>query len=370
MRANTFIGLAALTALAVAAAGVALAIRPSPNVIAHDGAFAFPGLGENVEAVAAITVEHAEGAFTMRRTESGGWAMGALHDYPVPLENVRKLVLGLADLRLFEAKTKRADRYARLGVEDIADEGAGSRLVTLADASGETIARTIIGKRKNNLFGFRRDGTYLRMPGEEQSWLAEGAVRVEDDPVRWLQQEIISIPMGDVHTMVMRQPDGEELRVAKSARDASEFAVENPPEGVPIDPSEVNFLATGLAFLEMQDVRPEGDIAFPEAPHRATYTSFDGVIVNAEVVEIEGKFWGRFTVDYDAAAATPATAPAADSAAAEDEAEAPATPSPAEAAREAAARVEGWVFEIPDYKAEKLRARLDDLVKAETEEPS
>ena len=367
MRGYTFIGLAALTALAVAAAGVALAIRPSPNVIAHDGAFAFPGLGKNVEAVAAITVEHPEGAFTMRRTESGGWAMGALHDYPVPLENVRKLVLGLADLRLFEAKTKRADRYARLGVEDIADEGAGSRLVTLADASGETIARAIIGKRKNNLFGFRRDGTYLRMPGEEQSWLAEGAVRVETDPVRWLQQEIISIPMGDVHTMVMRQPDGEELRVAKAARDTNDFTLENPPEGVPIDQSEVNFLATGLAYLEMRDVRPEGDIAFSEAPHRATYTSFDGVIVNAEVVEHEGKFWGRFTVDYDAAAATPAAAtPAAE----EDEAEAPATPSPAEAAREAAARVDGWVFEIPDYKAEKLRARLDDLVKAETEEPS
>ena len=366
MRAYTFIGLAAFTALAVVAAGVALALRPSPNVIAHDGAFAFPGLGENVEAVAAITVEHPEGAFTMRRTESGGWAMGALHDYPVPLENVRKLVLGLADLRLFEAKTKRADRYSRLRVEDIAAEGARSRLVTLANSAGETIAQTIIGKRKNNLFGFRRDGTYLRMPGEEQSWLAEGAVRVETDPVRWLQQEIISIPMGDVRTMVIRQPDGAELRVAKAARDTSDFTLESPPEGVPIDQSEVNFLATGLAFLEMQDVRPEADIAFPEAAHRATYTSFDGVIVHAEVVEHDGKFWGRFTVDYDAAAATP---PAAEEDEA-DEAEAPPAPSPAEVAAEVAARVDGWVFEIPDYKAEKLRARLADLVKEETEEPS
>jgi hypothetical protein len=293
--------------------------------------------------------------------------MGAKHDYPVPLENVRKLVLGLADLRLFEAKTRRADRYSRLEVEDIAAEDARSRLITLEDAGGETIARAIIGKRKNNLFGFRRDGTYLRMPDEDQAWLAEGAVRVETNPMGWLEQEIISIPMGDVHTMVMRQPDGEELRVGKSARETPDFAVESPSEGTPLDQSEVNFLATGLAFLEMQDVKPEGEIEFPENPHRATYTSFDGMIINAEVMEQDGKYWGRFTVDYDAEAAIPAAeTPATE----EGEAEAPAPRAPADIAREVAERVEGWVFEIPDYKAVKLRARLTDLVKVEAEEPS
>ena len=397
MKGSTFLALAAVTTLAVAAAGVAVALRPAPNTVAHDGAFAFPGLGERVESVAAITVEHPSGAFSMRRTEGGGWAMGDLHDYPVPLENVRKLVLGLADLRLFEAKTKRSDRYPRLEVEDVTAEGAKSRLVTLSDAAGETLARTIIGKRKNNLFGFRRDGTYLRMPEDDQAWLAEGAVRVETDPIRWLQQEIISIPMGDVRSMVLRQPDGQELRVAKTTRDANDFTLESPPEGVPIDEvnflatglaflemqdvrpvdevprrvpidqSQVNFLATGLAFLEMQDVRPVDGIEFPADPHRATYTSFDGVIVNAEVIEQDGKFWGRFTVDYDAAAAAPAIETPAPE---EDEEEATPSASPAELAAEVAARVDGWVFEIPDFKAAKLQAGLDDLVKEEPEEPS
>ena len=365
MKAYAFFGLAAVTAIAVAAAGVALATRPAPNVIAHDGAFAFPGLGKNVESVAAITVEHGAGAFTMRRGEDGVWTMGEKHDYPVPLENVRKLVLGLADLRLFEAKTKRPDRYPRLKVEDIDAEGAESRLVTLKDAAGQAIAQTIIGKRKNNLFGFRRDGTYLRMPGEAQAWLAEGAVRVDTDPMRWLEQEIISIPMGDVREMVMRQPGGEELRVTKAARDTADFTVDNPPEGTPLDQSEVNFLATGLAFLEMRDVKPESEIAFPETPHRATYTSFDGVIVDAEIVELEGKYWGRFKVEYDVEAAERPLAEGGEA----DEAPAPAK-SGADIARETAERMKGWVFEIPDYKATKLRAAIEDVVKEETEEPS
>ncbi len=362
MRAYAFFGLAAVTALAVVAAGMALATRPAPTVIAHDGAFLFPDLGESVEAVTSITVEHSAGVFTMRRTDSGDWAMGAKHDYPVPLENVRALVLGLADLRLFEAKTKRADRYPRLEVEDITAEGAESSLVTLKDAAGETLARTIVGKRKNNLFGFRRDGTYVRKPDEEQAWLAEGVVRIATEPMRWLEQEIISIPMGDVRAMVMRQPGGEELHVGKAERTIPDFTVESPAEGISLDQSEVNFLATGLAFLEMQDVRPEGEIEFPEDPHRATYTSFDGMIVNAEVVEQEGRFWGRFTVEYDAdAAAPPAESPDTEA----EEAEASPPPSPADVAKEVAERVKGWVFEIPDYKAVKLRARLDDLVKEE-----
>ena len=363
MKPYAFFGLVGITALVVIAAGVAVATRPAPSVIAHDGPYAFPGLGEAIEAVTAITVEHAEGAFTMRRTDDGVWVMADKHDYPVPLEKVRKLVLGLADLRLFEAKTERPERYARLEVEDIDAEGAQSRLVTLEDAAGEALARTIIGKRKNNLFGFRRDGTYLRAPGEEQAWLAEGAVRVETDPMRWLEQEIISIRMGDVREMVMRQPGGEQLRVTKSARDAPDFVVDRVPEGTALDQSEVNFLATGLAFLEMQDVKPEGEIAFPETPHRATYTSFDGVIVNAEIVEENGKFWGRFTVDLDADAAAPPVAEP-------DETDAPPRQSAADMARDIAERVAGWVFEIPDYKAAKLTAGLDDVMRDEPDDPS
>ena len=365
MKPYPFFGLAAVTALVVIAAGVAVATRPSPSVIAHGDTYAFPGLGETLEAVAAITVKHGESAFTLRRADDdGAWVMTDKYDYPVPLEKVRKLVLGLADLRLFETKTKRPDRYARLEVEDIEAEGARSRMVTLKDAAGEELVRTIIGKRKNNLFGFRRDGTYLRAPGAEQAWLAEGAVRVETDPMRWLEQEIISIRMGDVREMVIRQPDGEELRVTKSARDTPDFAVDEVPEGTALDQSEVNFLATGLAFLEMQDVKPGGEIAFPEAPHRATYTSFDGVIVSAEIVEKDGKFWGRFTVDHDAEAAAP---PAERT---DEGPEPPPAKSAADVAREIAARVEGWVFEIPDYKAEKLTARLDDVVQQGTDEPS
>ena len=44
-----FFGLVGITALVVITAGVAVATRPAPSVIAHDGPYAFPGLGEAIE---------------------------------------------------------------------------------------------------------------------------------------------------------------------------------------------------------------------------------------------------------------------------------------------------------------------------------
>ena len=67
--------------------------------------------------------------------------------------------------------------------------------------------------------------------------------------------------------------------------------IASPAIALPILDGHAHVCGGGDPLGQEQRLRlGQGEIAFPETPHRATYTSFDGVIVNAEIVEENGKF--------------------------------------------------------------------------------
>ena len=82
-------------------------------------------------------------------------------------------MLGLSELRLREAKTRKPDFYPRLQVEDLKVEKAKAILLTVNGKKGE-LARVIIGKINNDVAGSSNVGRYIRRPEEKHSWLASG----------------------------------------------------------------------------------------------------------------------------------------------------------------------------------------------------
>ena len=85
---------------------------------------------------------------------------------------MRTLLVGLAEADLIESKTRRSDRYGVLELEDPADKSAKSRLVRLLGAKGNVIGEVVIGKKRQELLGTGKAGTYVRKPGDPQTWLA------------------------------------------------------------------------------------------------------------------------------------------------------------------------------------------------------
>src|SRR5215831_7755877 len=147
MKPTTFLVLLVVTAASVAGAGYAVLSETriqGPKV--GVGAPVFGNLLATANDVVTVTVASTAGKFTLAR-RGDEWVLVEKDDHPVAADKLRRLVAGLADLRLLEAKTRRPERYARLEVEDVGGKDAKSKEVTLAGANGKPLADLIVGKQ-------------------------------------------------------------------------------------------------------------------------------------------------------------------------------------------------------------------------------
>src|SRR5687768_8313947 len=209
MSLRVFLGLLAITALASIGALVVVLERPVTGPLRTVDEPAFPTLRENPDAVAKVVLTGPDGTLTLVRETGKRWSALERYGYPVDADKLRALIVALADMRLVEAKTSMPERYARLEVEDPEQEDAKSRLLRVESADGQVLAEVILGKRQHRLTGNQQAGTYLRRPGEAQSWLASGGVDLDTAIIDWLDEEVVDLDPARIGRIEIRPEAGE-----------------------------------------------------------------------------------------------------------------------------------------------------------------
>ncbi len=361
-----FLALALATIISVGLAAYAVANRDVPLVRTRLDQPFLPDLASKVADVARITVRTAQGSMTARRTEQG-WVLEEKDDYPVELDKVRALVLGLAQMRLIEAKTADPDRLSRLELEPVDAEGAKSREVVLTAADGSVLADVVIGKRKFSLYGPGKSGGYVRLADSDQAWLADRALDVPEEALDWFDRTILSLPRKDVAEVVLRPGTPEEVRVVRTGPDNDAFALANLPEGREADESKPPMLAGTLGNITMLDVVTADKKPLPEDAATARFTAFDGLEVETRVAVFgEGEnaeYWVAFTAREGKPRERPAAANGdAQAGKAENAEEQPEKPL-AERVAALQKRLENRVFKVSPYLAKRLLWRMEDLLK-------
>ncbi len=361
------LGLALVTLITTAAAVWVTLQQPAAGLVQIGQEPAFPALRERPDAVAKVIVTTPEGSFTLTRAAER-WVVTDRHDYPVAADKLRALVVRLADMRLIEAKTSRPDRYARLEVEDVA-EGASSRLIRVEDADGAVLAEAIVGKRRQRLTGAEPSGTYLRRPGEAQSWLASGGIELDEQVQDWLEEEVVALNGERVQRIELRPPSGDAYAVVRDAPDA-ELRLDGLADGEQLKAdANLNQLAGSLARVRLEDVRPARELDWPEERHTVRVVTFDGVELTLALATLDDRHW--LAVDaaaLDRPVAEPATS---DGEGAPEQAEAePADDqpdSPEEQVEAIKARTGGWAYQVSDFLFERLtKPRADWIADAGT----
>ena len=344
MTPKSFSFLAVITAITVILAAAALFSQG--DIVTTDRSMerAFPDLASRANDVAEISVTDSEGTATIRR-DGESWGLVERGGYPVATEQVRRVVLSLAEARLVEPKTSQADRYARLEVEDPGSEGARSRQLTIKDAQDETIVATILGKRNPRLFGPGRSGVYLRRQGEAQTWLSDGDLELSSDVWDWLERVILNVSQRDVAEIVIIRNGREAIRITRGSEGADDFTMVNLPDGEAADPEALSRLAGTLSFVSVDDVKPAAEIEFPERPGVATFTTFDGLRVKVTYAIVKAQTWGLIEASG---------------------AEGESTSDDGETAPEKAAeindRTAGWAFRFAVNQSQRLFTRAKDLL--------
>lgn len=360
----------AIVAIVAIGAGVWLAGRQGSTGSSAGSDALYPQLKEQLNSVSAVNLYKAADARIVELKKQGeSWTVSERDNYPADESKVRKLLVEIADAKVYEQKTSNPEEYPKLGVEDTTGKGATSLRIELVGTPKPV--NLIVGKQ-----GVGARSNYVRRAGEPQSWLVNATIDTSSTPEAWLRKDIIDIAADRMQSATVEVKGAKPYTAAKAARGDANFSVDGLPKGKSLSaPTAANSAATALTSLSLADVRAASAFqSTPPAAH-ATYKTFDGLTVEVDGWVQDNKHYVALRPSFDAAQAEHfkvAAAPTEEkkpedkkgetSATQSAEPPQPAAPNVEEDAKKATAKLSGWVYEIPDYKYEALFKPVDQLV--------
>ena len=137
---------------------------------------AFPILNSDPETVSKVIYTNSLGEFTFYRNSELQWVAESKYDYPVSPKLIGRIATQLADMKLIEKKTRLAERYPQIGLEEPKSKNANSAAIRLENHIGEVLAETILGAQTQYKTALSNKGTFIRTVNQAQTWLASGTV--------------------------------------------------------------------------------------------------------------------------------------------------------------------------------------------------
>ncbi len=368
MNTRTLIILLALGVVAIAGGWYfGIASMPSEQRSTDAGKLMFPDLAPRLQQAAEVEVEHQGQQLAIEKREVGGqvrWGLAARGGYPVREMKLRGMLTALTELRLVDQRTSDPKQFATLGVEDPSGPTSNSDLLRVLDASGRPIAALIVGHRRVRTGGNVPDEVYVRRPGDNQSWLAEGSLEVDADPQLWLDRDIMNID----HSRIVKVAVTRGGATLEFARADDKLALTAPADHPKLDDYKLQDVSRALELLTFEDVHPDDvhpdgvhpDDAHPDAAQpsgqigTSVFSTSDGLIVTASVYTAPPKPTATLATDREVLARFTVTG---------------AGKSKAEADH-LQARLAGWTYEIGAWKQSSLVPSLDDLTTAPSAKPA
>jgi hypothetical protein len=146
-----------VVAIVAVGAGVWLAGRQSSSGSTSGTDVLYPELKGQLNAVNAVHIYKAGDARVVELKKQGeSWTVSERDNYPADESKVRKLLIAIADAKVYEEKTSNPASYATLGVEDTKGAGATSLRIELVGTPKPV--NLIVGKQGSVARASRRAG--------------------------------------------------------------------------------------------------------------------------------------------------------------------------------------------------------------------
>ena len=302
--------------------------RPSASSLAV-GQPAFPNAASALQQAAHIAIQH-QGKTTALERHGDIWGVAEDSGYPAQPSKVHDLLAGLAELRLAERRTTDPAQFGRLGVEDPDKANADSTLVSVSDGQDKPIIALIVGHSRSRGQAELPDQIFVRRPGEQQTWLAEGRLQIDNDALMWLDRQIVNID----HTKVAAVSASRAGQQIELVRDGDKLVMKQPAEHPELDPAKLGDVARALEFLSFIRVQPAAKMPGAELGH-GEFTTTDGLKLNVTANQSGNEVWAHFAATGDGAA--------------KDRAE------------QLEKKVADWAYELGGWKEKALVPSVDDL---------
>ena len=280
MNAKTLYTLIAVAVLALIVAIVINSSNKPQSDVSDQAKPLLPALHDHVNDVTAITLTGADSKVLVTLKRGGdGWSVAEKSGYPADLSKIREFLLKLDAATLIEAKTSNPKYYADLGVDDVKDKDAKGVLVDIAGL--DKPLKLIVG----NYNGAGGGGTFVRLDGQDESWLTKGNLSVDKNIADWEKRDLTDIPDARLKSIVLTAADAKVLKVYKEHAGDANFKVADVPKGRETSSEfAANGLGSTLAGLKADDAFAVKDVAPAEKVYKAEYSTFDGLVVDVTTV--------------------------------------------------------------------------------------
>ncbi len=316
-----------------------------------------PEISEQINAVDKVEIVTAGNSTvaTLVRTKDH-WQLEQMGGYPADWSKLQTLLAALAQTRIVELKTDKAQYYAGLGVEDVTNQDAESVLVELS--IGEQTTGILVGHQAQS-----RPGQYVRRQNIASSVLIDRKLEIPTQQLDWADSTIIDVNTSEVAEVEIIHQQGERLLVTRISADQTDFDLVGLPQDREIKSSwAVNSLGSVLSMLKMESVQPDTGVDWGGAA-KMRLLMFSGVEIVADVVESEAKYLLRLSASHPEADVVRQQPDDQQISAEAQQIESQAL---TEAAKNVAAinqKVAGWAYGISKQKYDLMANKLEDLLK-------
>lgn len=338
--------LAVVAAIMVAWAVVQSRLSDRASVESSGPSYLIQGL--DPAQIDSIVVGHGDDAVTIRRHDQQ-FRVADKAGYPANPARINDLITKCLDIRTLESYTSDPRNHEDL---DVTEERA-QNVVKFFKADGSVLTGVIVGKALEG-----GQGTYVRLASHDTVYLAESVPYIRTSAIDYVNQEIASVERTDVNSVTVTTPEGS--YTLKAAQAGEGVVMVDLPHGKTLKDSDAGSVLGAMNGLRFDDVNTPSALGDLDFDYRYLCRLNDATEYRLEIARKDGKAY--LTCEAEFTDKSPITMKPGQVESPEELKKKEAKLQAQERAQRFTLRHRGWVYQIPEWKADYLTKRQADLL--------
>jgi len=347
--------LALVAAVSVIWAVIQARPKQKPTIKSENPLYLIQGL--DPADVGSLVLQKGQSSMTLTR-QSAGFVVDDKDGYPAVAEKINELIAACMDIRTAGLVTDSKENHKALGI----DEENAEVVARFLRPDSSLLTGIIVGKTKG-----KDKGTYVRRIDEDKVYLTLETPPISTTAMYYIDQQLVKANRFQTETVTVKNSD--ETYTLKSLDFAgTKIKLENMPADKQFKDKQYEQVFSVLTSLRFTDViRQSPRTKQLNFDRQFIATLKDSTIYTLGLAQHDGKTYVTCTAEFtDKTPITKEKTVESEEQLKKKEAKLIAR----DKAAEFAAKHKGWLYEIPDYKADYMLKTLADLLEHAPTEPT
>lgn len=305
--------------------------------------------GLDIEAVATIEIQSEKGEKTTTLTRNGGvFVVAEKENYPADVTKINTLINNCLDIRIHEMITENPENHADLKVT----KETARYVVAFMDRDGDEIVGLAMSESDENRNAF------VRLLSGNEVYSVQGPPMIYTSPMDYVDTQLLELKQDQIASVAVRTP--EDTYILSSSQDSDEIQLDDLPAGKQYKGTTYQTVFRALNYLRFDDVM-KADNAPEDLSFDWVYTCklYDQTVYKLVLAKKDDKTYVTVSADFlDKSPVEVDRRGESEEKLKEKEAKLLAIDN----VNTFNQKHQGWVYQIPSYKAGDLTKLLSELI--------